>query len=144
MVEDGYLKKFGKEIIEEEKENKKKKNIYNKEKKEQYFRLWYGQSFTELRDEKKLYQRRWIVITSCMPPCLMALFQMFLLKIFSQNINIGLYSAIGMTIMGIGTITVAIVLGVLKKLMKDHAKWQSVGGVLFIILGWMVMLLNML
>lgn len=79
-----------------------------------------------------------------MPSALAALLQMFLIKAFSYEIgNIGLYSALLMTFAGIAFI-VSIFIPGNNFFNRNQKIYKIIGGIMFLLLGWAVMGLNLL
>lgn len=137
LLADEFVKEIGNDTINQEQIERRVKKA-PEEKQLQYERLVSGKSLQE-------YQCNWERMSKIMPPILMALLQVFLIKAFSYKIeNIGLYNAIVMTIMGIAVIALTFIPFKQNMLNRSQINYSIIESIMFLGLGWIVMFLNIL
>lgn len=141
LVPDTCVREIGQRIIDKKaKEAEFTRGFVTTEKKLQYERIISGRDLSGLEE----YWQNWEKSTIIMPSALAALLQMFLIKAFSYEIgNIGLYSALLMTFAGIAFI-VSIFIPGNNFFNRNQKIYKIIGGIMFLLLGWAVMGLNLL
>ncbi|MCI9077431.1 MAG: hypothetical protein HFH68_00725 [Lachnospiraceae bacterium] len=143
LVPDKYIMQIKDKIIGKETKEAKHNNRMEyviPEKELQYERIISDMNLAEL----KKCQQNWEMLVIMMPPALAALLQMFLIKTFSYKIaGTGLYSALLMSVAGLVFIG-SIFIPKNNSLNKNKKIYKITEGIMFLLLGWIVMGLNLL